>query len=387
MKEIPGTGDCGTMNKKIQDSKRDSRGDAHERSRATDNGYVTNGNGDLLCVLDNSGAVIHMNKHFRNMADKAGVVISGFRCGHAYTQSPAMPVDCPLLSALNKGRTRCGFGELEIGGRHFEEVLHPLYDASGERHGALHFFRDITENSTLQKSTALLNKMTAVGTLAAEIAHEVNNPLDYITNYLYLLEEALPSDFADKHYIEKIQKGVDHLAQVMRDLVDYARPMKDPFEPLFPYQVLDTVLEILEKRIIEKRIVVNRQYTCREKPVPGSERMLRQVFTNVINNALDAMQPGGCLRIVTASREDRCVVEIEDTGTGISSVNLPKIFDPFFTTKKNTDKRGTGLGLSVSYNIVSMHDGTMGAVSTEGKGTLISITLPWGVDKSKKTFR
>jgi signal transduction histidine kinase len=108
----------------------------------------------------------------------------------------------------------------------------------------------------------------------------------------------------------------------------------------------------------------------------GSERMLRRVFENLIQNALDALMPGGSIVLTTFCDQARFTVEVADTGSGIAAKNIAKIFEPFFTTKKRIERRGTGLGLAICYNVIKQHNGEIAVSSKEGQGTKFVITLP-----------
>jgi two-component system NtrC family sensor kinase len=218
--------------------------------------------------------------------------------------------------------------------------------------------------------------MAAIGTLAAEIAHEINNPLHYINNYLYLISESLPADFSNRDYLEKIQLGLDSLAVLTRDLLEFARPRLDVLVPVDVHKSLDASLQLLANTISERHIGVTREYGCAGKQVLGSDDMLQQVFLNLIQNALDAMSTGGSLTIKTSCKKNLLTLKFEDNGAGIPKKNINKIFDPFFTTKKNAPKRGTGLGLTICHNIIHQLQGEITVSSEEGAGTTFTVSLP-----------
>ncbi len=219
-------------------------------------------------------------------------------------------------------------------------------------------------------------KMAAIGTLAAEIAHEINNPLDYISNYLYLLSESLPQDFPERAYLSKIEAGIDNLSALTRDLLEFSKPRTDVFTLVDIHSVIDAALEFASINILGKKVEIIMK-RCNVKPMlMGAARLLQQVLLNLINNSLDAMPNGGSISIATSIVNGRIYLEFEDTGTGIPEAHLPRIFDPFFTTKKSIEKRGTGLGLTICYNIIKQHDGDIEASSRVGEGTKFRIMLP-----------
>ena len=331
---------------------------------------------DLICVLDRDARIIRVNRSFSERLHKPSVALIGVRCSDVIHASPMPPATCLFPSVITAGQPAQEEQDVEIGGSLFAASFFPLYDATGGIRGAVRIFRDITEKKRLNDQFTQSEKMAAIGTLAAEMAHEINNPLHYINNYLYLLYESLPLDFAQKEYVDKIQTGVDNLAQLTRDLLEFSRPQTDPFLPVNLRDVVKTSLDLCEKHIRERHVRVVRHDGPRESLVMGSERMLQQVFANLIQNALDALTPEGCIVLTTSCDEERCTVECEDTGSGIEAKNIARIFEPFFTTKKSFDRRGTGLGLSICYNIIKQHNGDIAVSSKEGQGTKFTITLP-----------
>jgi two-component system NtrC family sensor kinase len=219
------------------------------------------------------------------------------------------------------------------------------------------------------------------GTLAGHIAHEINNPLEYISNYLYLLSESLPPDFTRRDYFQKIEKGIANLAALTRDLLDLSRAETADFQPREIRRIIEGSIEGYQHQFHQRNVRVRRKYRCNDCVILCSEQMLQQVFNNVIQNALDAMMgEGGELSVTTSCGTGVFILEFSDTGTGISGENLGKVFLPFFTTKKSIEKRGTGLGLTLCYNFIRRHRGTIRLNSAPGKGTKVSITLPLFVE-------
>jgi len=329
---------------------------------------------DMICILDKDARIIRVNRSFSARLQKPYDVLIGARVSDVIpAYSP--PSAVPSTPARTTGQARQE-QIVEIGGALFALSLFPCYDTAEELRGAVYIFRDITESKRLRDQMAQSEKMAAIGTLAAEIAHEMNNPLHYINNYLYLLFESLPADFAKKEYLEKIQTGIDNLAQLTKDLLEFSRPQTDPFLPLDLRQVIETSLQLFEKQMNESRIQVVRHYGHQGRLVMGSERMLQRVFENLIQNALDALMPGGSIELTTFGDQASFTVMVADAGSGIAAKNVAKIFEPFFTTKKRIERRGTGLGLAICYNIIKQHNGDIAVSSKEGQGTEFVITLP-----------
>jgi signal transduction histidine kinase len=244
-------------------------------------------------------------------------------------------------------------------------------------------FHAISGLGGLPGPSARPEETAAITALAAGMAHEINNPLHYINNYLYLLSEALPGDFAKREYLDKIQTGIDSLVRLTRDLIDFSQPPEEPFARVDLDRIINTALELNARPIRENKIQIVKNLGPGESPVMGSRRMLHLLFMNLIQNALDATAPGGRIEVTTRRDQARIEVFCEDTGSGISPGNIARIFDPFFTTKKSMEHRGTGLGLAICYNIVKQHQGDISVSSGEGRGTRFFITLPAATEEQQ----
>jgi two-component system NtrC family sensor kinase len=331
---------------------------------------------DLICILDRDARIMRVNRAFSARLKKPYDKLLGVACHEVIHGSASPPLHCPFHRVMQSGKPVEQDVEVKMGDALFAASLFPFFDSQGILQGAVHVFRDITEQKNLKDRLFQSEKMAAIGKLAAEIAHEINNPLDYINNYLFLLSDSLPPDFDKHEYLKKMEAGIDNLAALTRDLLEFSRPQIDVFAPLDVHKVIDSSLEFAGKYIHDKRVEVTKNYGCQAGPVVGSERMLQQVLLNLTLNALDAMPAGGRITIATSCRPGQSVIEFGDTGAGIPGEHIQRIFDPFFTTKKTHEKRGTGLGLTICYNIISQHGGDMRVSSRVGEGTTFTILLP-----------
>lgn len=232
-------------------------------------------------------------------------------------------------------------------------------------------------------------KYAATGRLAANLAHEINNPLSIIKNYLKLVSQGLidagggrRSTDPGVEHLQTINEEINRIARIVMQLLDLHRPPEQNVSPTDFNAMLGGIIELMEKDLAHEKI----KATCElepDLPMPlvGPD-LLKQVFLNLIRNAQDSMPDGGELIVRTQSgnqydgrREQRVViVTITDTGCGIDPKHLRDIFDPFFTTK--APDKGTGLGLAVSYGIVQMYHGTIEPFSTLGEGTRMVVTIP-----------
>ncbi len=223
-------------------------------------------------------------------------------------------------------------------------------------------------------------KLVTIGRLAGSIAHEINNPLESITNLIYLTahEPGLPAQA--RTYLELAQKELNRVVEISKQTLTFNRETASPV-PVCAPDLIEEVLGLYRRRVAEKHISVEREYgpTAHVRVFPGE---IRQVFSNLIGNALEAMEPQGCLRIRVRGGfmpRDRAAqalrISIADTGSGIPPHVLARLGEPFFTTK---GQRGTGLGLWVTRSIIQRHGGVLRLRSRTGErhGTTFTIFLP-----------
>ncbi|MCE5228163.1 HAMP domain-containing protein [bacterium] len=240
-------------------------------------------------------------------------------------------------------------------------------------------------------------KYFATGRMAGNLAHEINNPLGIIKNFIQIVRSNLTASGGGRRKtdpnldsLEVINDEVNRIARLVRQLLDLHRPVEQKIEPVDLNALIREILTIIEEELRRCGIeVVAELQENLPQPVVSSD-LIRQVLINLIRNAQDAMEQGGKLTVRTSSTiewaggEERTqvIVRISDTGCGIPPEHLSQIFDPFFTTK-DPDK-GTGLGLCVSYSIVQMYHGSIDLESEVGKGTTVAVTLP--MDERSRTW-
>jgi signal transduction histidine kinase len=217
-------------------------------------------------------------------------------------------------------------------------------------------------------------KLAAVGELAAGVAHEINNPLAVVMSYTYLLRQSLPVGSPEQEMIRMIEAEGMRAGTITRDLLNFARQREPHREALNIEKVIQRALDLLAPKLAKARIDVAGMFDPAVPSILGDADQLKQVFVNLIANAVDAMPQGGSLTVRTDVREDDVAVSIVDTGIGMTSEQLGRIFEPFYTTKP--EGKGTGLGLSVGLGIVKSHGGTLEARSEPGRGTTMIVALP-----------
>lgn len=216
-------------------------------------------------------------------------------------------------------------------------------------------------------------RLAAVGQLAAAIAHEINNPLYAARNGLYLLENELADHQVNSEYLAVAREQLTRIAGIIQRMRDFYRPARGDMAPADLNQLVEDTLALarLNTRNIAIEIIFAPDHALPH--VLCNADQLRQVFLNLVLNAIDAMPDGGTLTVRTIAGQNVAVVEIQDTGIGIPADIRPHLFEPFFTNKPN----GTGLGLSISAHIVTQHNGQIEVSSDDGRGSVFRVVLPY----------
>ena len=260
----------------------------------------------------------------------------------------------------------------------------------GDYIAGVSILRDVTERKEMENKLLQSEKLKSLGELAGGVAHDFNNVLAAILGRAQLLKMILeppPGKEEKRKSVLQLKKGLEVIeqasldgAETVRRIQEFARRRDEDkyFTTINLNEIIENALEFTSIRwkndAESKGIKINIQKEL--SPIPGtsgSATELREVFTNLINNAIDAMPQGGSIKIKTLKENNHISIKVEDTGVGISEVIRNRIFDPFFTTK---GVQSTGLGMSVSYGIINRHRGTITVDSVEGKGTAFIIKLP-----------
>jgi PAS domain S-box-containing protein len=258
-----------------------------------------------------------------------------------------------------------------------DEAKEPLYFVSQ--------IEDLTERKKLESQLLVRDRMASLGTLAAGVAHEINNPLTYLIGNLEHISEQLehlgglsPSGNLRElsEAVSEARVGADRVRKIVRALKTFSRPEEVDCFPQNVHRVLDNAISMTEGEVRQRAKLVRDFRDV--PPVEADEARLTQIFINLLVNAAHAIPEGHApdnqIRIATRVEGQRVVVTVSDTGSGIAPEVLPRIFDPFFTTKPVGV--GTGLGLSITHGIVSEFGGTISVDSTLGRGTTFRVELP-----------
>jgi two-component system NtrC family sensor kinase len=233
-------------------------------------------------------------------------------------------------------------------------------------------------NDQLQKmhyQLSITERITALGQMAAGVAHEINNPLGGILLYSNIILEDVGEDSPFKENIQKIIYQTNRCKEIVQSLLDFARTPTGDLISLQINQIINTSLKLVRDQAMFHGIEIEMNLAKDLPEVKGDISRLEEVFLNLFINAADAMKSGGKLTITTKLRKkDTVLITVADTGKGIDVKYISHIFEPFFTTKE--PGQGTGLGLSIAYGIIRKHKGTIDVKCKPGKGTTFIISLP-----------
>lgn len=217
-------------------------------------------------------------------------------------------------------------------------------------------------------------QLASIGRLAAGVAHEINNPLTGVLTFAHLMRDKSNMDDQDREDLDLIIHETTRAAEIVRNLLDFARERASIKEPLEINEVVRRTVRLIRNQKSFDRIAIEEELADGLPQVDGDMNQLQQVFLNLALNACEAMPEGGLVTIHSESRDGKVLVRVTDTGCGIKPEHREQIFEPFFTTKPVG--KGTGLGLSVSYGILQQHGGSLEFQSEEGRGSTFTVILP-----------
>jgi signal transduction histidine kinase len=272
---------------------------------------------------------------------------------------------------LKEGRPQVG--QIQVDGRLFQVHSYPiLVDQGGKATNVVNQYVDITQSRELYLRMLQSEKMGAIGMLAGNIAHELNNPLTGIRSLSQVLLQEVPQEGTLHADLIEIEKASARSQRIIKNLLDFSKDEEQPWEYVSVDEVVEKTLPMLKSALRTHRTEVDLQTLG--KTVYIEPHLMQQVVFNLINNACQSMKDAGRLRVATSLENGKVLLEIEDTGVGIPADIKAKVFEPFFTTKK--EGQGTGLGLSMSKSIIEQFGGSIEFKSADPVGTLFIIRLP-----------
>jgi PAS domain S-box-containing protein len=359
---------------KLQQAELDSR---RERDRLD---LIIENVGHPIVVCDSSGNFILFNRRAELLFEEKSWFQSAATGAVRTNAVKLTSFISGLASASETGRQ----AEIELidpdGGSllPMEITAREILDATGQVTAVVSILHDLTEIRELERRRVEQQlfeseKLAAIGRLAASIAHEVNNPLEAIKNALYLMESSADGD-KNSRFLEIARKETERVSHIIRQMLGFARRSGE-VDWVDVNQLIEETMVLLEKKMRQLRIRVNRNLDESLPKIRARADQLRQVILNLIINAQQAINGGGEITISTSRYEQALqpsiLIQLTDTGAGINEGDLNRIFEPFFSS----GKKGTGLGLWVTQDIVRQHGGRIEVTSEVGRGTVFAIIL------------
>ena len=350
--------------------------------------HVINGIVDEIVDVDENYKIVTVNQAYIQKAENTKENLIGKACTlHLDHMNMACPLalkdECPAKKTFENGKLQKTLHSYLDNSGHevfLEIYCSPLVDNRGKVFQVIELRRDITKRKFLEEQLIHTEKLTSIGRLAAEVAHEINNPLDGIQNCIQIIQKSPKNIQKVETMLGLISEGIERIGFMVRRLLLFARQHKLNKEMIHITNTVENSLMLIKHKIISQGIQL-RVTQSRDLPlIHGDSFNLSQVFINILLNACDALEEksDGLITIDIRHEADplKSYVEVKftDNGIGIPENNLERIFSPFFTTKDK--EKGTGLGLSVSNTIIEEHGGEINVTSRENRGTTVSVVLP-----------
>jgi PAS domain S-box-containing protein len=330
-----------------------------------------------MALQDARGGILRSNRAFASLVRIPVEKVPGRNASELLYGRGARPYDDPIAAALETGRPSGSELDLpHLGGRFLLDAS-PYRALDGVIEGVVILVRDVTRQREMEMQALRSARLAAVGMLASGVAHDFNNLMAAILLRADMLQRAL-TDEEQKRWVEVIARSATDGAATVTRMLDFARLQGEPGRrPLDVNELLGQVVELTRGRWKDEAqargVSIQVDTDLGEiPPVMGAPSELREVFTNLVLNAADALPSGGRISLRTERRAGRVRVHVTDDGVGIPPDVQARLFQPFFSTK---GARGTGLGLSVSLGILKRHDGSIQMESTPGRGTTFTVEL------------
>ena len=340
-----------------------------------------------IVTVDLDGRVVTMNQAAELLTGYFGGEVAGRYCTEVFAHTPEIS---DLLMETLASRAPIANLSLTLRRRNgsslpVEFSSTPLKGGEGKDLGVIGVLRDLTLVRRLESDLRRSDRLAALGSLAAGLAHEIKNPLTSLVTFSRHLERRFDDVQFRRKFQSVVPRELERINFILERLLELARPSRLRFTLVRPPDLLERAVELYANQIEAKQIEVRREYAPDVPPIQADPDALYRAFMNLVANALDAMSPGGRLTLraswadgpdalLTARRRagERGVrIEVQDTGCGIAPAAREQVFHPFYTTREG----GTGLGLAIAHRIVQDHGGTISLRSTEGRGTTFTVLL------------
>jgi len=335
-----------------------------------------------VVALDQAGMIVAFNRAMEDLTRTSAAAAMGRPFLDLFPAARSGAFRAPLEQVLRGEREGFTLEALEHegpgGSRVVQNLKASLLRQHGQPAGAVLLVQDITERVGLERAARQAEKLAALGTMAAGLAHELNNPIGIISSRIEIMlldVEAQPVQVQFAEDLRVLHRHAQRVARIAQGLLSFSRQPSGRRGPVDLNHLVEETLLLIEQPMGKQGVTVKRRLAPDLPPLWGDANTLQQVVLNLLTNARDAVSGGGEIMVETLfqpGEPDTVRLRVKDTGPGIPPEALPRIFEPFFTTKSN----GTGLGLAITYGIVREHQGTVDVESRPDEGTTFILTLP-----------
>jgi len=333
-----------------------------------------NGITDMICVLDSSYKLLMGNKRYLEFTSNTGKSLMRKQCYETLFGRSAPCENCPALKTYETGEAH--FVQVYHGSRIYQISTFPMRDLEGRPDFIVEYTKDVTDQKEMEQQLIKAEKLASIGLLSSGIAHELRNPLNIIETARYAIETELEHQNVevDKR-LKVIKSSIQRSSAIIDNLLQFSRHSEFSKEKVDVAALIKSTISLLYKEFTQQNIQPLLALAETPRAFVNIDS-LKQVFLNIILNAVQAMPNGGELRVRSYTTEDKksVAIEFKDNGVGISEEHLQHLFTPFFTTKGPAD--GTGLGLYLSYTLLNREGGEMQVESSEGEGATFTVILP-----------
>lgn len=333
----------------------------------------------ILMIISRDGSIRSVNKEGQRLIDSMGEDgLPAGKCYQIFGNGTSRCADCPLDAIAEELEPESR--QLLVGNEIFRNTYYPILDENRRVENVVLFAEQITENVLIEKELLQSEKLAGIGQISSAVAHELKNPLAVIEGAVYLLRIYIGRGEAENvsETLDTISEATANAERVICSLLDFSSQSDDKTSLVDISKIINQLLILTNRDRIRNEITVIREFEPDPLLYYGNAEPMKSVFQNIINNALDALSPGGTLRIKGSYREEngveRLIVSVEDNGTGIPEEYLEKIFTPFFSSGK--DEKGTGLGLWITRMLSEKLGAVIRVESQVNVGTVFTISLP-----------
>ncbi|EFI34687.1 PAS/PAC sensor signal transduction histidine kinase [Desulfonatronospira thiodismutans ASO3-1] len=337
---------------------------------------------DDILLLNTSGVIQDVNMGVVKRMDRKKEDIIGKHCWELFACSDASSgpgfngTECPFRTTMEEHRPAEAMQTWvdEQGRAHYFRIYtYPVFDAAGQLSRVVEMRRDITVRTEMEKRLQQSEKLAAIGELSTYIAHEIRNPLFAIGGFANAVLRNPDLDAVSRDKVNIILQESKRLDRILKSIINFARPTEPVQQEVDVNGVVQEVMQLFNLTCKEQDVSIEMEMPPNMAKARGDPELLKQCIINLVKNALEAMPEGGTLGLETFVEWEFVVIEVSDTGKGISKEIRDKIFNPFYSTKENS---GAGLGLAMTKKILDDMGGKIDVLSLEGQGTSITIRLP-----------